>query len=85
MAQWLRALAALADNPDLVPKAYIGAQNHLTPAPGELAPSSGFQWALQVHGAHTFRQANAHIHKMKIKKPRRGWGEKVNMSENSIS
>ena len=41
MAQQVRALAALAEDPDLAPSIHMESHNHLIPAPGDPAPSSG--------------------------------------------
>ena len=42
MAQWLRALAALAEDTGSVPSTYMEAHIHLTPVPDDPTPSSDF-------------------------------------------
>ena len=61
MAQQVRALAALAEDPDLAPSTHMEAHNHLIPAPGDPAPSSGLCEHLHIAG-HTNSCRHTHTH-----------------------
>ena len=61
MAQWLRVLTALVEELGLV-LAPTWCSTILTPVPEDSMPSSD----LCEHGAHMYRLANTHPHKVKI-------------------
>ena len=69
MAQWLRALAALAEDPGLVPSTQMVAHK-LTVTPVDLVPSSGLDGNCMntVHNymqTHKYMKANGQAHKIK--------------------
>ena len=58
MAQWLRALAALAEDLGSVPRAHIEAHNlPITPFPGDPKPLLITIGARHVYDMHTYMQA----------------------------
>jgi hypothetical protein len=61
MAQWLRALIALTEDPGSIPSTHMMVHNH-APVPGDLMPSSDFN----RHQAH-IRYTDIHVGKILIK------------------
>ena len=64
MASWLRAFATIAEDPGLGLSMYTMVYN--LSIPGNLTSSSGLCSTRYTHGGHTYIQAIAHTHKVKI-------------------
>ena len=65
-AQQVRALAALVDNPGLIPQHTLGGLYPLVTVSEILMPPSGLLWKLCANGAHTGEQAYTLIKEIAI-------------------
>jgi hypothetical protein len=54
MAQWIKALAALAEDPDLGIRTCMAAHNYLQPSYGDLKLSFDFIGTRHTRGTHIF-------------------------------
>lgn len=66
LAQWLEALAALAEDLALAPRTHRGwLTTTVTPAPRSLIPFPGLYGYMHTCGEHTYTRAQTHTHKIK--------------------
>ena len=73
MAQWLRILVVLPEDPGQIPSTHVVAYSlSVTPVLGDLNPHFASMGANCAHGPQTYIQAKHHIHKIKTKKKRIG-------------
>lgn len=78
MAQSLRALATLLEDPNVIPELMWNSwQPPVTLFPGDWKHSSGFCWFLHICSRHSQRHIHMHVNKNKIPKykKRRKWAE----------
>ena len=65
MAQWLRTLAALREDPGSVPRTYISI---VTPVQKDVKPSSKFPMSSYEHDVSMKKTTHTHTHKIKALK-----------------
>jgi hypothetical protein len=60
MVQWLRALAALAENMNSIPRTHVVAHTSVTPVPGTTGSSSDLH-RHQAHKRYTYIHTYTHM------------------------